>query len=149
MNHPTKQQVDDAPTFVPGPAAPPDDLSEAWWAAASEHRLTVETCACGHRQHPPRGVCTACSQTETLALSEVTGRGTVDSYTVVHRAPRPGVEVPYVLARVRLEEGPLLLTRLVGGVEWAIGDAVALAWADLEDGRAVPCFTRPDPTHQI
>lgn len=129
-------------TFVPGPAAPADDLSEAWWAAASGHRLTVETCSCGHRQHPPRGVCTACSSTASLAPGEVSGRATVDSYTVVHRAPRPDVDVPYVLARVRLAEGPVLLTRLVGGLDWTIGDAVSVAWADLGDGRALPYFIR-------
>ncbi|MBM9459159.1 OB-fold domain-containing protein [Nocardioides sp. zg-536] len=132
--------------FVPGTASPADDLTQAWWDAATERRLTVETCAaCGNRQHPPRGVCTACSSTEHLGQADVAGTGTIDSFTVVHRAPRADLEVPYVLARVRLGEGPVLLTRLVGGLEWRIGQPVTVAWADLPDGRALPYFTRiPD-----
>ena len=128
----------------------PDELTADWWEATREHRLTVQSCgSCGHVQHPPRGLCTACGATEGLAQVDAAGTATVDSFTVVHPAPPADLETPYVVARVRLAEGPILLTNLMtgpplhpaAGRDWAIGDPVAVAWADLPDGRALPVFT--------
>lgn len=133
--------------FVPGEVPPADEVTAEWWDATREHRLTVQSCAaCGHVQHPPRALCTGCGATDALRLTPASGTGTVDTFTIVHRAPRPGVEAPYVVARVRLDEGPILLTRLVGERDWAIDDAVTVAWVDLPDGRALPVFhhTTPD-----
>ncbi len=122
----------------------PDDVTADWWDATRTHRLTVQCCtACQAYQHPPRAVCTTCSAMDSLTHREATGTGVVDSFTVVHRAPRPGVEVPFTLARVRLAEGPVVLTQLVGALPdaWRIGDPVRVAWVDLDDGRALPVFT--------
>lgn len=127
------------------PEVPPaDDVTEPWWDGTRAHQLLLQRCTqCGHLQHPPRAVCTACSSMEHLDFIEATGGAEIDSYTVVHRSPRPGVEVPYSIARARLDEGPILLTRLVGSNEWQIGDRLALDWLDLADGRALPVFQRP------
>lgn len=126
------------------PEVPPaDDVTAGWWDATREHRLTVQVCTlCQHVQHPPRAVCTACSSMDHLVLQDASGAGVVDACTVVHRAPRPDVEVPYTVARVRLAEGPILLTRLTDGNDWTIGDAVTVDWLDLPDGRALPVFHR-------
>lgn len=126
------------------PEVPPaDDVTAGWWDATREHRLCVQVCTqCQHVQHPPRAVCTACSSMDHLALRDAAGTGVVDTYTVIHRAPRPDVEVPYTVARVRLAEGPILLTRLTGDNDWTIGDAVTVDWVDLPDGRALPVFNR-------
>lgn len=128
------------------PEVPPaDEITKDWWDATGEHRLTVQTCgACGHVQHPPRALCTACDSMEHLSQTDVSGAGEVDSYTVIQRAPRPEVEVPYTVARVRLDEGPILLTRLVGSNDWRIGDQVTVDWVDLPDGRALPVFRRQE-----
>lgn len=105
-------------------------IEEPWWEAARRQRLLLQSCtACGHRQHYPRALCTRCGSTE-LSWVEACGRGTVDSYTVVHRSPFPDREAPYVVARVRLAEGPVLLTNLVGGLTWSCDEPVRLAWRD-------------------
>lgn len=123
---------------------PADDLTAGWWDATREHRLTVQICAaCSGVQHPPRAVCLSCGGTDQLALTDAAGSGVVDSFTVVHRAPAKDLEVPYVIARVRLDEGPILLTRLEGRDDpdsWRIEDRVAVDWVDLVDGRALPVF---------
>lgn len=122
----------------------PDDVTAGWWDATREHRLTVQGCdSCGHVQHPPRVLCTACGRLDGLTLRPASGRATVDAWTVVHRAPRPEVETPYVVARVRLGEGPILLTQLLGDLSWSVGDEVLLDWHDVPDGRALPVFRRP------
>ena len=93
---------------------------------------------------------------DALGWVEASGVADIDSFTVVHRAPRPDAATPYVLARVRLVEGPILLTRIEGvdvstDHPVACDQPVALAWAPLSDGRALPVFVpveHPHPTHQ-
>lgn len=135
----------DAPEngFVPGDVPPPDEVTAGWWAATSAHRLVVQRCtSCAHHQHPPRALCTGCGALDHLEWVEAAGTGVVDTFTVVHRAPRPDVATPYVVARVRLAEGVLALTRLEGREPdaWRIDDPVRVAWTDLPDGRALPTF---------
>ena len=122
---------------------PPDETTAGWWDATREHRLTVQTCtACSGVQHPPRAVCIRCGSTDALELRDAGGRGVVDAATVVHRAPVRDLEVPYVIARVRLDEGVVLITRLEGREvdAWAVDDRVTVDWVDLADGRALPVF---------
>ncbi|MBO2447843.1 Zn-ribbon domain-containing OB-fold protein [Actinomadura barringtoniae] len=119
-------------------------MTEPWWDATRERRLTVQQCsACGERQHYPRAICTGCGGTD-LEFAEASGRGTVDSFTVVHRAAHPGWETPYVVARVRLAEGPILLTDLVGADpdHWSCDMPVRVTWRPLADGRHLPLFTK-------
>lgn len=128
------------------PAA--DEVTAPWWEATREHRLLVQTCtSCSGAQHPPRAVCIHCGETGQLGWTDASGRATVDSFTVVHRAPRPDEPVPYVIARVRLADGVVVLTRLEGRDPdgWRIDDPVRVGWVDLPDGRALPVFG-PDQT---
>ncbi|GAA1793880.1 Zn-ribbon domain-containing OB-fold protein [Actinomadura chokoriensis] len=128
------------------PDVPPaDEITAPWWEATREHRLVLQTCPeCTRVQHPPRALCVHCGSDEP-GWSTSQGRGVVDSFTVVHRAPRPDLAVPYVIARVRLAEGVVLLTRLQEREpdDWRIDDPVRVAWAGLADGRALPVFV-PD-----
>ena len=72
------------------------------------------------------------------------GRGSVYSYTVTHQNQVPGFReaCPYVLAYVDLEEGPRLMTNIVGcePSQVSIGMAVSVDFADSEGGFAVPRF---------
>jgi len=127
---------------------PPDEVTAGWWDATSEHRLRVQACgACSGVQHPPRAVCIHCGRTDALGLRDASGHGVVDACTVVHRAPVADLEVPYVVARVRLDEDIVLLTRLEGRDEldsWRIDDPVTVGWIDLPDRRALPVFRPRD-----
>lgn len=123
----------------------PDDVTSPWWEATRERRLLVQVCdGCAHAQHPPRAVCTSCGDMNRLSWRDAAGRGTVNSWTTVYRSPLPDAEVPYVIARVRVQEGPILLTRLIGGDPegWEIGIQVVLDWLPASDGRALPVFRR-------
>ncbi|WP_327084987.1 OB-fold domain-containing protein [Nonomuraea sp. NBC_01738] len=112
-------------------------MDELWWQAAAEERLLLQSCLdCGHRQHYPRALCTSCGG-EDLGWSRAGGGGTVDAFTTVHRAPDPELAVPYVIARVRLDEGPILLTRLIGDEPWTCDERVRLTW-----WRGMPAFEK-------
>ncbi|WP_104106789.1 OB-fold domain-containing protein [Nocardioides sp. 616] len=133
--------------WLPGAVPPPDENTASYWQATGEHRLTIQQCAsCRHAQHPPKALCTGCGSMDHLSQVDAEGAGVVDSFTVIHRAPRPELQVPYTVARVRLAEGPIVLTRLEpaepGELGWQIGDAVDVDWVDLDDGRALAYFTR-------
>ncbi len=87
--------------------------SAEWFAAAEQGRFLVQVCSsCGHRQHYPRSICTACGGT-SLEFIESSGSGVVISWTTVHRSPDPEqFTPPYTLAVVELAEGVRCLARL-------------------------------------
>jgi uncharacterized OB-fold protein len=122
---------------------PPDEVTADWWAATRQRRLLLQVCTrCDRTQHPPRALCTGCGATDHLEWRVAAGMGTIDACTVVELAPSPAFVPPYVVARVRLAEGPVLLTNVVdiAPYEVSIGDEVWLRWRELPDGRALPVF---------
>jgi uncharacterized OB-fold protein len=107
------------------------------------HRLILQSCVdCGRVQYPPRALCTGCGSMASLDWIEASGDGIVDACTVVERAPSPEFVPPYVVARIRLAEGPIMLSNVVDTDPYAvaIGNPVRLAWRDLPDGRSLPVF---------
>jgi uncharacterized protein len=88
--------------------------SDPFWAGLARQVFVVQQCrSCGHITHPPGPVCTNCLSPD-LDNTELPGTGTVYSYTVTHRAMHPEFEadVPYVLAYVRLDDGPMIVSWL-------------------------------------
>jgi uncharacterized OB-fold protein len=78
--------------------------------------LLLERCpSCGHVQHPPAGVCTACQTvgTDRVAVEPI---GVVVSATVVHHVLNPMLRdhVPYNVVVVALRDHPHV--RIVGNV---------------------------------
>jgi uncharacterized OB-fold protein len=51
-----------------------------------------------------------------VTFADVSGRGKVYSFVTFHRVYHPGFEgdVPYVVALIELEEGPRLLSNVIG-----------------------------------
>ncbi|WP_417512941.1 Zn-ribbon domain-containing OB-fold protein [Minwuia sp.] len=90
--------------------------SEAFWAACTDERLTIQKCgACGAVQLYPRSLCTSCNGHD-LTMIDAAGTGTVFTYTVSHRAPTPAfaADAPYVIALVDLDEGPRMMMNVIG-----------------------------------
>lgn len=93
-----------------------DDDNRAFWTGGAEGKLNLMRCDdCGEFTHPPREFCRHC-QSENVAAHAVAGTGTIDTYTINHQPWIPGLEVPYVIARVRLDgvPGVYLMTNIVG-----------------------------------
>lgn len=119
-----------------------DPTTEAFWAACEERRLTVQACgACGHRQMYPRAMCLHCGATDALSMEEVSGRGVIYSVTTIRIPVTEELAPPYLLALVDLEEGPRLLTNVLGESA-GIGDAVTLDWRERAEAPPVPVFRR-------
>ncbi|WP_295635794.1 OB-fold domain-containing protein [Novosphingobium sp.] len=92
-----------------------DNDNRAFWTGGAEGRLNITRCAdCGQFTHPPREICRHC-QSENVAPHAVSGTGKIDTYTVNHQKWAPDMEVPFVIARVRLDDAPgvFLTTNIV------------------------------------
>lgn len=86
------------------PAVQPTALTAPYWAAAAEGRLVIQRCgACRRWVHFPKPRCPHCGGAD-LAFEPVSGRGTIETFTVIHRSFVPGFEGPYVAAWVALPE---------------------------------------------
>jgi uncharacterized protein len=123
-------------------AIPQDAITMRWWDATRTGKLLLQKCsACEAVQHPPRSICLGCGSGE-LDWVEASGDGWIDSFTVVARQVMPELPVPYVVARVRLREGPLILTNIVAEDHGALSceQAVEVSWRPLSDGRQLPVF---------
>lgn len=98
------------------PLPTPTAVSRRFWEAARDGRLELPCCrACRLTFHYPRVLCPRC-WSQDLGWRVVSGRGTVATFTVLHRAVHPAWQsrAPYVTALVDLEEGPRLLSNVVG-----------------------------------
>ena len=92
------------------------ELTAPYWKAAREGRLLVQECQdCHVLRHPPLPRCPGCHGSH-LGWREVSGEGTVYTYTVVRHPTHFAFadKVPYVLAIVELAEGPRLVSALAG-----------------------------------
>jgi uncharacterized OB-fold protein len=138
--------VSDARTSIDVEGLPlpqPDNVSAPYWKALAEGRLTFQECpACGHRQLYPRALCTACAGTPEWR--DATGRGTVHTYTVIRQnwAKPFRDRLPYVVAMVELDEGPRLMTGIVGCEpdDVRIGMEVEVAVVPVDDDIGLPYF---------
>jgi uncharacterized OB-fold protein len=115
-----------APLRRPMPV--PDEWSEAYWAGACARRLLITRCdACTRYVHPPQPVCPSCRH-ESLTAVEVSGRGRVYGFSIMHLPGVPGFEPPFAVAVVELAEQDGLLT---------VGNVLNCAFEDITVGMPV------------
>lgn len=96
------------------PLPSPDVLTAPFWEACRRGALEVSACrACGHLFLPPGPCCPRC-WSFGLEPRRVSGRGRVWSFAVYRRGYHPGLPAPYVVALVELDEGPRLISNVVG-----------------------------------
>ena len=123
---------------------PVTETTTPFWDATRERRLVLQWCtACDAPVWFPREVCPSCLGS-SLEWRPASGRAEVYASTVEHRPtmPMPFDDAPYVVALVELEEGPRLMTNVVGCDPHAVivGMPVQVTWEQLSDGRNLPLF---------
>ena len=124
------------------PLPRPTALSRPHWDGCRKGVLRVQHCrACGAHIFIPQPICTQC-QGDDLEWIESSGLGTVYSYTIVHRPPRPDFEVPYVVAIIELAEGWYMLSNLVDCAvqDVEVGMAVSVAFQPMSEEITLPMF---------
>lgn len=101
------------------PLPAPDPDSQAYWDGLKEGHLLLQHCSgCGHVQLYQQAICRKCAGAD-LVHRPASGRGTVHSFSVVHRAPGPAFkqDTPYAVLLVELAEGPRMISSLADGCD--------------------------------
>ena len=94
-------------------------LTAPYWDSLQQGWLSFQKCRhCGHAWLPARAECPSCLQADAHWVA-ASGRAKVVSWTVFHIAYHKAFEsrVPYNVAIVELEEGPRLISNVLGLAE--------------------------------
>jgi uncharacterized OB-fold protein len=128
----------------PRPAPIPDAESEPFWSGTLDGKLLVQECTvCHQRQLYGRSLCTNC-HSAALNWIETSGKGTIYSRTIIRQNPSRSFKhmIPFIVALVDLDEGPRMMTNVVGTPAEAvrIGDRVRVTFEPVSDAAALPLF---------
>jgi uncharacterized protein len=131
---------DEGSVTRPDPSVTED--SEVFWSGADDSRLVAQRCsACGALRHPPRPMCPHCHSLD-FEPQELSGRGTVYSFAILHHPQNPAFEYPVLAALIDLEEGVRLMSNLRGldPSDIEIGMPVVVSYVPTVGGHQVPVF---------
>ena len=135
-----KHRSDKTPT---GNRCPHHASQQAVLGLCFESVFALQVCArCGDAHLPPSPVCPKCLS-EDQAWKPASGRGTLESWADFHRAYWDGFkdELPYRTCLVKLDEGPLIISNLVGDdAKTKIGARLSVTFERLTEEIAIPKF---------
>jgi uncharacterized OB-fold protein len=103
------------------------EIPRHWRLKKQRYALVGEVCPhCQAKIFPPRDVCPECGG-EAKTEYQFSGKGEVYSFTVMHDAPA-GFEqnIPYTVALVKLQEGPMVTAQLTDLGESAVQIGMAV-----------------------
>ena len=126
------------------PAPEHNEINAPYWDSLAQGRLCFQRCTqCGHAWLPPRSECPACLCDEPR-WEQATGSARLVSWVIYHIAYHPAFKdrLPYNVAVVELDEGPRLISNIVGvddAQRLIIDQPLRLVIED-EGGTAVPRF---------
>ena len=102
------QYLKPLPTITP--------LNQPYWDGLKNRALRMQRCdGCRKVWYPAAPFCPRC-WSRKFTWTTLSGRGRVSSWVVFHQSYFKGFEneIPYNVAEVELDEGPRLMTNLVG-----------------------------------
>lgn len=122
------------------------DFNRPFWQAARKHELHLQRCNSCNKLWAPNGpVCPHCFS-EDYRWDKLSGRGKIASWVVFHKVYHPGFakDVPYSVAFIELDEGPRIISSVVGegSRELKIGTPVEVVFEDINDEVSLPKFKR-------
>ena len=97
------------------PVPQPSPETQPFWDGCAAGELRLQRCQkCQAFYFPPRPFCPSCHSAD-VEWRKVSGRGTLHTYLINHRPARGFEEdAPYAIAVVQLEEGPRMMSNIVG-----------------------------------
>lgn len=122
-------------------------INRPFWEGCNQGRLVLQQCDardCRRFVYYPRVCCPYCGCGD-LTWTPVSGRGQIVTFTVVHRPQHKSFfpEAPYFVIAVKLDEGPLLYSRLVSNPapqERLLRHPVRVVFVDYMPGQRLPHF---------
>lgn len=121
----------------PRPQPQPTPTSEPFWLGLSNQQVLLQQCDdCSKWVYYPRSHCPHCLS-EKLVWKEVSGEGTLYSFTVARQATAPQFadETPQLIGVVELNEGIRLNTVMINveAADLKVGMKVKPVFHELED----------------
>lgn len=120
-----------------------DALDLPFWEACREGRFLLHACGICGRRYWPASRCIVHGDAQ-MRWIDSSGRGTLYTYTVMHHAYTAAMKgrTPYVVAVVKLDEGPYFHSNLVECPVEAlrIGMPLQATMVEHESGLVVPVF---------
>ena len=128
------------------PTPVPQQENDFYWEKAKQHELWLRKCNdCQDIYFYPRDICPNC-HSRNVTWVQSSGKGTLYTFAIVHRAPHPGFrdDVPFVVAMVELEGSSRIPTNLVevepDPEKIKIGMPVQVTFEDITDTISLPKF---------
>jgi uncharacterized OB-fold protein len=121
---------------------PINDADRAFWEGSRAGELRVET-GPGGAMHFPHFASDPDTLSTELGWQRVSGRGRLWSWIVMHQKYLPAYAnaVPYVVGMIELDEGPMIISGLVGPLDDLECDRpVEVVFEALDDERSLPMF---------
>lgn len=119
-------------------------LDELYWKFTQQHELRLQRCSrCRQFRFPASAVCPECDADEAEWIA-VSGNGTLFSWVVFHKCYFPGFaqEIPYNVAMIRLDEGPMFISNVTGVDNAALrkGMRLSVYFEDVSEEFTIPKF---------
>lgn len=126
---------------IPGPTIE----GRTFWEYCKQHELRMQKCPqCGYVRFPASVLCPNCHSIAPAEWVQLSGRGKVYTFVVFHYVYNRAFEkeVPYVVASIELEEGPRMMSNVIGCApdDVQIGMPVKVTFEDITDQYALPKF---------
>lgn len=121
-----------------------NELNKPFFDGLNNAQLLLQRCtACGHLRYPLAAICPECLNTSST-WERMSGRGKVHSTVVFHQVYNDAFadQVPYNVAIVELDEGPRLMSNVVGIAPDAVTveQRVEVVFTKLRDDICIPQF---------
>lgn len=134
------------------PLPVPDEISAPFWEGVAARKLLVQVCEqCKRLQFPFDSRCGSCESSQ-LSTQQVSGRGTVFSFTeTVSGARHPYFQSlsPYLVGQVQLDEqeGLIFASNFPGSAyaDLEVGAPVSVEFQEIADGVLLPQFRLIEP----
>jgi uncharacterized protein len=91
-------------------------LNQPYWDALKRRELRMQKCdGCGRIWYPPSPLCPGC-WSRKFTWTQLSGRGKINTWVIFHQAYFRSYEqdIPDNVVEVELDEGPRILTNLIG-----------------------------------
>lgn len=125
------------------PRPRPTPETQHFWDGTRAGELRLQRCDdCDQVYFPPRPFCPGCAS-RAVSVFVASGRAVLASYVINHR-PHPAWDEPYAIALVQLQEGPRMMTNVVGCPQTPealqLDMALQVTFEALDDEISLPLF---------
>ncbi|WP_185993455.1 Zn-ribbon domain-containing OB-fold protein [Rhodococcus sp. KBS0724] len=119
-----------------------DAIDQPFWDACRDHVLLIYRCRICAESFWPAGCCPQHGMQDMIWVT-ASGGGTLHTWTVVHQKySKSFTEERTVVAVVKLDEGPLMHTNLIGsnGIDLQVGLPVGVVFQTIASESVIPVF---------